>query len=56
MAEAEHDLRDAPHLDLLRALGNAIAAMVPKDVFEWFVSRITNCPMHLHRTIGGVAN
>ncbi|MGH7913564.1 MAG: hypothetical protein ACREPW_02785, partial [Candidatus Binataceae bacterium] len=28
-AETEHNLRDAPHLNLLRALGNSIAPMVP---------------------------
>jgi hypothetical protein len=43
------------HLDLFRALGDAVAAVVAIDVLERLVARVAHAAMHLHRPVGGVA-
>src|SRR5262245_26201217 len=53
--EAEQVARDAAHLDLLGALGDAIAPVMPVDVLERPVARVAEPPVHLHRAVGRVA-
>src|ERR1700683_374060 len=53
---AEHDLRDAPHLDFLGAFGDAIAPMMPENMLEGLVARIADRSVHLHRAVGRVAH
>src|SRR3954453_5459925 len=53
--EAEQVAGDAPHLDLLGALGDAGAAVVAVDVLERLVARVAEAAVHLHGAVGGVA-
>src|SRR5277367_425933 len=55
-AETEKNLRDAPHLNFLRALRDAIPPMMAIDMLERLVPRIAHAAMHLHRAIGSLAN
>ena len=54
-AEAEQILRHAAHLNFLRALGDAIAAVVAIDVLERQSAAVAHAAMHLHRAVGGLA-
>src|SRR3569833_486082 len=54
--EAEHVAGDVADLDLITALGDAVAAVVAVDVLELLVPRIAPAAMHLHRPVGGVAD
>src|SRR5207248_2568654 len=53
--EAEQVARHPPHLDLLGALGDAVAAVVPVDVLERAVPRVAQAAVHLHGPVGGLA-
>src|SRR5688500_17130083 len=44
------------HLDLLRSLGDAVAAVVAVDVLERLVARITQAAVHLHGAVGRLAD
>src|SRR5207248_873681 len=55
-AVAEHLLRDAAHLDLLGAFGDAVAAVVAVDVLERHVARVADAAVHLHGAVCGVAD
>src|ERR1700728_1093882 len=55
LEKSEQVLRDAPHLDLLRSFSDAIAPMMAEDVLERFMPRVSDCAMHLHRAVRGVA-
>src|ERR1700756_639292 len=52
---AEQEARYLPLLDLLAALGDAIAAVMAIDVLERLMPRIAHAAMHLHGLIGGLA-
>src|SRR3546814_7754845 len=52
---AEQIGRHFLHLDFLRALGDAIAAVVALDVLERLVARIADAAVHLHRAGGRLA-
>src|SRR5438105_3803130 len=54
-AEAEQLLSDLAHLDLLGALGDAVAAVVPVDVLERHVTAVAEPAARLHRAVGGFA-
>jgi len=45
-----------PHLDLLGAVGDAVAAVVAIDVLERLVARVADRAVHLHRAIRGLAD
>jgi len=49
---AEQESRTFPLLDLLVPSGDAIAAVMPIDVFERLVARVAHPAMHLHGAIG----
>ncbi len=49
--KSEQILRHAPHLDFLRSLRDAIAPVMPEDVLEWFMPRVPDRAMHLHRAV-----
>src|SRR5688572_11560995 len=53
--EAEQVAGNAPHLDLLGALGDAVAAVVAVDVLELRVPRVAHAAMGLHGLVGGLA-
>ena len=53
--EPEHEAGDPPHLDLLRALGDAIAAVVAIDVLERGVPGVAQSAVHLHGPVGRLA-
>ena len=44
------------HLNLLRALGYAVAAVVAINVLKRLVPGVAHAPVNLHRTIGGFAH
>src|SRR6267154_6104565 len=52
---AEQKSRHFPLLDFLAAFGDAVAAVMPVDVFERLVARVTHAAMHLHGAVGGFA-
>src|SRR5205085_3315771 len=52
---AEQESRHFALLDFLAAFGDAVAAVMPVDVLERLVARITHPAMHLHGAVGGVA-
>ena len=47
--------RDLAQLDLVRALGDPVAAVVAVDVLERHVPRVAHAAAGLHRAVGGVA-
>src|ERR1700681_1251823 len=47
--------RDLAFLDFLAAFGDAVAAVMPVDVFERLVARVAHAAMHLHGAVGGFA-
>src|SRR5438270_5987619 len=51
---AEQESRHFAFLDLLTALGDAVAAMMPVDMLERLMARIAHSTMHLHGAIGGL--
>src|SRR5689334_24277277 len=53
--EAEQVAGHPPHLDLLGALGDAVAPVVPVDVLERLVPRVAQPAVHLHGAVRGVA-
>src|SRR5689334_11080649 len=53
--EAEQVAGHPPHLDLLGALGDAVAHVVPVDVLERLVPRVAQPAVHLHGAVRGVA-
>src|SRR5579883_1399915 len=53
--EAEQRAGDAADLDLLRALGDAVAAVMAVDVLERRVARIADAAMHLDRAVRRLA-
>src|SRR6202035_2017150 len=55
-AELEQSLRHPADLNLLRALGNSVPAVMPVDVFERLVAGVSDTAEHLHRTVGGVTH
>src|ERR1700683_3690389 len=55
MRKAEHDLRNAAHLDLFGSLGDAVAPMMAKNMFERLVPRVAAGSVHLHRAIRRIA-
>src|ERR1051326_8506854 len=46
---------DLPDLDLLAALGDAVAAVVAVDVLEGHVARVAHPSACLHRSVGRLA-
>jgi len=54
-ADSEKLLSNLAHLDFFGAFGDAIAAVMPIDVFERHVSRVADAAAGLHRPVGGVA-
>src|SRR5688572_23838524 len=48
----EKESRDLSLLDFLAALGNAVAAVMPVDVFERLVAGVAHAAMDLHGTVG----
>src|ERR1035437_10000871 len=52
---AEQKSRDLALLDFLAAFGDAVAAVMPVDVFERLVARVTHAAMHLHGAVSGLA-
>src|ERR1700716_1010935 len=52
---AEQKSRHLALLDFLAALGDAVAAVMPVDVFERLVTRIAHAAMYLHGAVGGLA-
>src|SRR6266446_4643376 len=54
--EAEQRAGDAADLDLLRALGDAVAPVVAVDVLERRVTRITDAAMDLDGAVGRFAD
>src|SRR5262249_60724903 len=55
MHVTEHVPGDPAHLDLLRTLGDPVAAMVPVDVLERLVPGVTEPAMHLQGPGGRLA-
>src|SRR6185369_304846 len=53
--DAEQVAGDLADLDLLGALGDAIAPVVAIDVLERIVPRVTDAAVDLDRAVGGVA-
>src|SRR5689334_2520827 len=53
--EPEHVTGDAPHLDFLRAFGDAVATVMAVDVLEGHVARVAEAAMDLHGAVGGFA-
>src|SRR5215510_12248310 len=53
--EPEQECCHLAHLNLFAALRDAVAPMVPVDVFERLVTRVTDPAVHLHRPISGFA-
>src|SRR6266550_4397589 len=53
--EAEQVAGHPPHLDLLGALGDAVAPVVPVDVLERPVPRVAQAAVYLHGAVRGVA-
>src|ERR1700722_17247717 len=56
LEKSEQVLRDAPHLDFLRALGDAVAPVMAENVLERLVPRVSDRAMHLHRAVRRVAD
>src|SRR3979490_3649959 len=52
---AEQESGDLALLDFLAAFGDAVAAVMPVDVFERLVTRIAHAAMYLHGAVGGLA-
>src|SRR4029077_4143247 len=53
--KTEHVTGDAAHLDFLGTLGNAVAAVVPRDMCERLVARIAHSAVHLHGPVRRLA-
>src|SRR5581483_3551335 len=53
--EPEEVAGDAAHLDLLAALGDAVATVVTVDVLERHVARVAQPAVHLHGAVGRFA-
>src|SRR5690349_22705766 len=53
--KAKHVSGDAPHLDFLAALGNAVAPVVTIDMFKRLVARVAQAAMHLHGPVRRLA-
>src|SRR5438270_8106285 len=54
--DAEHALRHAANLDLLRAFGDAVPAVVAVDVLEGLVTRVADAAVHLDGEVGRLAH
>src|ERR1700690_947681 len=54
--EAEQVSRDVADLDLLGALGDAVASVVAVDVLERLPARVAQPTVDLHRAVGGIAD
>src|SRR5262249_4345170 len=52
---AEPERAHLAHLDLLRAFGDPVAAVVAVDVLERLVARVADAAVRLHGPVGGVA-
>src|SRR3954454_128188 len=55
-AKPEQRPRDVADLDLLRALGDPVAAVVAVDVLEGLVAGVADAAVDLDRAVGGVAD
>lgn len=52
--KTKHITGDSAHLNLIGALGNAIAAVVTVDMLKGFVAGIAQTTVGLHSLIGGI--